>query len=380
MYPLFRNALFRLDAEQAHRLGMSAARVAQALAPSVLKRAFGYEHEALRQSIWRLDFPNPVGLAAGFDKNAEGVPFWTSIGFGFAEVGSVSARAAAGNPRPRAFRLPADEALVNRMGLNNEGAARVAERLAQTRPKRPLGINLAKTHDPSLLGAAALDDFRQSFRRLAPLAGYVALNVSCPNTTEGKTFEDPEALDALLGALFEEHAALGLDVPVLVKLSPPAGGPGAGLDVQTEEAVAVALEHGVAGFIATNTAPDRCGLRTSGRELERIGRGGMSGRPLEARSTQLVRRLYEQTEGAVPIIGVGGVCSAETAYAKIRAGASLVQLYTGLVYEGPGLVKRIKQGLVRLLREDGFPSIRSAIGADVRATNAAGIAFRPLKI
>ena len=375
MYPLLRPLLFRLDAEQAHRAGMNAARVAQAATPSAVERLFGFEDERLRQSIWGLDFPNPVGLAAGFDKDAELVPFWTSIGFGFAEVGSVSAQAAAGNPRPRAFRLPSDEALVNRMGLNNGGAARVAERLARTSVRRPLGINLAKTHSPAILGEAAVDDFRQSFRRLARLAHYVALNVSCPNTTEGKTFEDPDALDALLRAIFEERSALGLDVPVLVKLSSPAGETDVGDGM--EDVVAVALAHGVSGFIATNTASDRAGLRTSEADVRRIGRGGLSGRPLEARATALVRWLYGRTSGEVPVVGVGGVRSAEAAYAKVRAGASLVQLYTGLVYEGPGLVKRIKRGLVRLLQEDGFASISEAVGADVRGEAARHVAFRP---
>ena len=381
MYSLLRPLLFRLEAEQAHRLGMRAARLAQATAPSLVAQAFAYEAGALQQSLWGLDFPNPVGLAAGFDKNAELIPFWTALGFGFAEVGSVSAQAAAGNPRPRAFRLPSDQALINRMGLNNDGALRIAARLAARPNGRPLGVNLAKTHDPAILGEAALDDFRRSFHLLAPHADYIALNISCPNTTEGKTFEDPAALDALLRVIFEERAALALDVPVLVKLSPPAPdhadqGPDVQIGSEMEEVVAVSRAHGVAGFIATNTASDRSGLRTSGRALERMGRGGMSGRPLAARSTALVRWLYRHTEGTVPIIGVGGVASAEAAYAKIRAGASLVQLYTGLVYEGPSLARRIKRGLTRLLLEDGFASIEQAIGADVRAPDAARVALR----
>ncbi|MGI9174933.1 MAG: quinone-dependent dihydroorotate dehydrogenase [Rhodothermales bacterium] len=381
MYALLRPFLFRLEAEQAHRLGMRAARLAQATAPSLVARTFEYEADVLRQSLWGLDVPNPVGLAAGFDKNAELVPFWAALGFGFAEVGSVSAKAAAGNPRPRAFRLPADQALVNRMGLNNDGALSIAARLATRPTGRPLGVNLAKTHDPAILGDATLDDFRESFHLLAPHADYVALNISCPNTTEGKTFEDPASLDALLQTIFEERAALALDVPVLVKLSPPASDPaGRGQAAQVgsemEEVIAVSRAHGVAGFIATNTASDRRGLRTSGQALEQMGRGGLSGRPLAERSTALVRWLYEHTEGAVPIIGVGGVASAEAAYAKIRAGASLVQLYTGLVYEGPGLVRQIKRGLARLLLEDGFASVREAVGADVRAPDAARVALR----
>ena len=381
MYALLRPLLFRLDAERAHHLGMQAARLAQAVTPSLVARAFAYEADALRQSLWGLDFPNPIGLAAGFDKNAELVPFWTALGFGFAEVGSVSAQAAAGNPRPRAFRLPADQALVNRMGLNNDGALRVAARLATRPAGRPLGVNLAKTHDPAILGDAALDDFRESFHLLAPHADYVALNISCPNTTEGKTFESPDALDALLQTIFDERTSLALDVPILVKLSPPAldlagQGPDVRIDKEMEEVVAISRAHGVAGFIATNTASDRAGLRTSGQALEQIGRGGLSGRPLAARATALVRWLYRHTDGAVPIIGVGGVASAEAAYEKIRAGASLVQLYTGLVYEGPGVVRQIKQGLVRLLQADGFATIGEAIGADVRAPEVGRVALR----
>ena len=315
------------------------------------------------------------------------MPFWADLGLGFAEVGSVSARPSAGNPRPRAFRLPADRALVNRMGLNNDGAAAVAGRLAATArpPGFVLGVNVAKTHDPAILGEAGVEDFRQSVRLLAPHADYLALNVSCPNTAEGKTFETPEALDALLGTVFGErgmrNAASGMREgppesetahpsiphppplpPVLVKLSPPAAG---GVDAgAVDELVQICLGHGVAGFVATNTASDRAGLATEAGRLEAVGRGGLSGRPLAARATALVRHLYATTGGAVPIVGVGGVDSAEAAYARVRAGATLVQVYTGLVYEGPGLVGRIHRGLVRLLDRDGLGTLAEAVGAD----------------
>src|SRR5690606_34644848 len=291
------------------------------------------------------------------------VPFWAALGFGFAEVGSVTAQPSEGNPRPRAFRLPADRALVNRMGLGNEGAEAVAARLA--RLERPndfaLGVNVAKTHSPAILGDAAVEDFRTSVRLLLPHADYLALNVSCPNTAEGKTFETPDALDALLAAVMAEHAAQASTVPVLVKLSPPISETDFGC---TDELVAVARGHGVEGFIAANTAPDRAGLVTEAGRVAAVGRGGLSGRPLAARSTALVRHLYRLTDGAVPILGVGGVDSPEAAYAKVRAGASLVELYTGLVYEGPGLVKRIREGLLRLLDRDGLARLGEAVGAD----------------
>ena len=364
LYPAVRPLLFRLDAERAHHAAMRAARWAQAAGRPVVRSVFGFEDERLAQQCWGLPFRNPLGLAAGFDKNAELAPFWEALGFGFVEVGSVSAQPAPGNPKPRAFRLPADEALVNRMGLNNDGAEAVAERLRRVVPRlrTPLGINIVKTHDPAILGEAAVEDFRRSFRRLAPLAGYVALNISCPNTTEGKTFERPEALDPLLTAVFDERAALGRAVPVLVKLSPPAH---TGIDTGAVDAlVDVARAHGVDGLIAVNTASDRSGLRTADSVVERIGRGGLSGVPLAARAEALVRYLYRATDGALPIVGVGGIDSAEAAYARIRSGASLLQLYTGLVYHGPGLVKRIKQGLVECLARDGFDRLADAVGVD----------------
>lgn len=366
MYATLRPLLFRLDAERAHHLATGAARMAQTLAPWLVERMFAFAHPALGQTLWGLSFANPVGLAAGFDKNARLIRFWQRMGFGFAEVGSVSARKSSGNPRPRAFRLPEDAALINRMGLNNQGAPKVARRLRRTRPAGfPVGVNLAKTHDPAILGEAALEDFRTSFRLLAPHADYVALNISCPNTTEGKTFEDPNALDDLLRVIFDERTALGLNVPILVKLSPPLSDRFI-LDSLIDELVGVAMAHGVHGFIATNTAPDREGLVTPPDRVASIGPGGLSGAPLERRATRMIRYLYERTEGRLPLIGVGGIRSPETAYARIRAGASLIQLYTGLVYEGPGLVRRIKEGLVRLLERDGYAHIREAVGADLR--------------
>ena len=364
MYDLLRPLLFRMDAERAHHAGMWSARLVQALSPALLDRWFAYEDAALHQTLWGMNFHNPVGLAAGFDKNARLVQFWEHLGFGFTEVGSVSAQPAGGNPKPRAFRLPKDEAVINRMGLNNQGAARIARRLQQTTHRRPLGINLVKTHDSSIMGEAGLADFRTSFRQLAPLADYVTLNISCPNTQAGKTFEAPDALDALLRTIFAERREQGLDVPILLKLAPPHS-PRVAYDSQIEGVVDVGSAHGVHGYIATNTAPDRPeGLRTDAERLAAIGRGGLSGKPLAERATHLVRYLYRLTDGAVPIIGVGGVASAEDAYAKIRAGASLVQLYTGLVYEGPGLIKRIKQGLVERLTADGLGIIQEAVGAD----------------
>jgi len=365
MYNFLRPLLFQLDAERAHAISLRTAELVQNVAPSLVEPQYGYEDERLKQRLWGTTFPNPVGLAAGVDKNGRLIPFWEAVGFGFVEVGSVSAMAASGNPKPRAFRLPKDRAIINRMGLNNEGAATLAERLKenQSERSRPLGINLVKTNDPGVMGNAALEDFRESFRLLAPYASYVVLNVSCPNTHEGQTFEDPYALDDLLTMIFSEQKAPGLEVPVLIKLSPPIS-ERVMFDTRIEDIIAVAQAHGVHGFIASNTASDREGLQTPSEELDAIGDGGLSGPPLSNRATCLVRYLYRATDGEIPIIGVGGVHDAASAYAKIRAGASLVQLYTALVYEGPSLIKRIKEGLVRRLRDDGHVSIADAVGTD----------------
>ncbi|MDZ4700812.1 MAG: quinone-dependent dihydroorotate dehydrogenase [Rhodothermales bacterium] len=365
MYAIFRPLLFRLDPEVAHLLASGTARIAQTVAPSLIAPLFGFEHPMLQQSLWGKPFANPVGLAAGFDKNARLVRFWARAGFGYCEVGSVSARACAGNPKPRAFRLPMDRALINRMGLNNDGAEEISRRLKKLPLESlpPLGINLVKTHDPEIMGNGAIVDFRHSFRLLAGLADYVVLNISCPNTLEGKTFEDPESLHTLLTAIMADREEMRLRVPILIKLSPTFSRHVV-YDSAIEETIAVALELGVEGLIANNTASDRDELRTPAQEVARIGRGGLSGAPLTARTTRLVQYLHLKTGGKIPIIAVGGIDSAETAYANIRAGASLVQLYTGLVYRGPGVVKRINRGLVRLLKQDGFAHLRDAIGVD----------------
>jgi dihydroorotate dehydrogenase len=364
-YEQVRKQLFRLDAEHAHGLAATAARFGQRLAPGLIRDTFGFEDRRLEEWLWNAWYRNPIGLAAGFDKNARLVRFCDQLGFGFVEIGSVSARSSSGNPRPRLFRLPDDEAIINRMGLNNDGARRVAARIRRARDsvRMPIGINIAKTHDPSIEGEAAVADFVETFGRMASLADYVTLNVSCPNTAEGKTFEEPEAFDALLGAIMTARTEMNSPVPVLVKLSPPAT-PRVVFDNVIEDMISIGMAHGVHGFVAANTASDREGLVTPSETLARIGRGGLSGRPIEERATRLVAYLYARTGGQVPIIGVGGVHDGASAYRKIRAGASLVQIYTSFVYNGPGVVRQIKEELLELLDQDGFESVREAIGVD----------------
>lgn len=360
-----REWLFRLDPEAAHHIAALAARAGQRVGERLLRDRFEFEDRRLEQWLWNAWFRNPIGLAAGFDKNARLIRFCEQIGFGFVEVGSVSALPSSGNPKPRLFRLPDDRAIINRMGLNNDGARRIAARIRRTRDdvRVPIGVNLAKTHDPGIVGDQAVEDFIESFRRMAALAEYITLNVSCPNTVEGKTFEDPESLDALLRAVMAARAEMRSTVPVLVKLSPPATDRVV-FDNVIEEIISISMEHGVHGFIASNTASDRAGLTTDSSRIASIGRGGLSGPPIEHRATRLVAYLYARTAGRVPIIGVGGVRDAATAYAKIRAGASLVQIYTALIYRGPGLIRDMKRDLLDLLDADGIEHIRDAVGRD----------------
>lgn len=366
MYRRIRPLLFSLPPELAHDVGIGAARMSAPIR-GLLKGSLRYENTVLTQYLWGLQFANPIGLAAGLDKNAAAVPFWAALGFGFIEVGSISARPWKGNPRPRLFRLPADRALINRMGLNNLGALRIAARLERL-PKGglpPVGVNIVKTPDPRILGKDAVADFAETLRAVIGAASYVTINVSCPNTEEGKTFEDPVALDGLLGELVKIRNETRRHLPLLVKLSPPMSRTFV-FDSLIDDIVAVGMHHGIDGFVASNTTSSRTGLRSKPERVIEIGQGGLSGGPLEDPSTHLVRYLYRRAEGLVPIVGVGGVSSPETAFRKILAGASLLQVYTGLVYEGPGLIKRIKQGLAELLAQNGFQSIKSAVGAEDR--------------
>ncbi|NNE70091.1 MAG: quinone-dependent dihydroorotate dehydrogenase [Rhodothermales bacterium] len=364
MYERFRRFLFRLDPERAHNLGIVAARMGQRLLPGMLERRFAFESERLHTEVLGQSFASPVGIAAGFDKNARLIPFWGILGCGFAEVGSITAKRSKGNRRPRAFRLEEAQAIINRMGLNNQGAARIGRRLAKGSPHPlPVAISLAKTHDPSIEGAAAIEDFATSFSACAPFASMVVLNLSCPNTAEGRTFEDPNALDELLTRIVPLNQALDNPLPILIKLSPPVSDRFV-LDSEVDELLDVSRAHNVAGVVASNTESGRDLLDVPQSKLDAIGPGGLSGAPLRSRSTALVRYLYEKTEGTMTIVGVGGVSSGAHAYEKIRAGASLVQLYTGMVYEGPAVFQRIKQDLAGLLERDGFATVAEAVGAD----------------
>jgi len=345
--------LRRLDPETAHRLTLWA--LEHGLAP----RRPADDDPILASTLWGLAFHNPLGLAAGFDKDARAMAALLGIGLGFVEVGSVTPRPQPGNPRPRIFRLPEDGAVINRLGFNNAGleAARArlqAFRQAGTtarRPRGPVGVNLGKNKDT----ADAASDYVLGAAALGPLADYLVVNVSSPNTPGLRALQGRAELEALLGRVM---AALPRPAPpLLVKIAP---------DLTAEDKAdiaAVSLALGVSGLIATNTTIARpAELRGAARGEA----GGLSGRPLFAPSTAVLGDLYRLTEGRIPLIGVGGVASGADAYRKIRAGASLVQLYTGLIYGGPALVQSIKAELARLLRQDGFDSVAAAVGADHR--------------
>lgn len=360
MYRLFaRPLLFRLDPERAHRLVLAILEWvgSQGELREALGKLFGYQDPRLEQKLFGLRFRNPVGLAAGFDKDARAARGLATLGFGFLELGSVSARPSSGNPRPRIFRLEEDKAIINRMGIPSQGADRVAERLIKLGAQSlPLGINLHFTTQVQLSREETIQDYRESFRRLYPCAGYFAVNLSCPNLPQLE-FDPagPEFLEKILQGLTEERAKLGEGPkPILVKLSPDLGEKGLARLLGAVQAYAD-------GVIAVNTTASRVDLRTENRDLI-PEEGGLSGQPLRARATEIVAQVYRQTEGKLPIIGVGGIFTAEDAWERIRAGASLVQIYTGLIYEGPGMVKRINWGLVRLLEEHGHQNIAEATG------------------
>lgn len=354
-YPLLRRLAFTLDPETAHRLSIAALELLQA---GQAKPAPALTHPLLTQDLWGIRFPNPVGLAAGYDKNAELPLVWSRLGFGFAELGTLTAHAQPGNPRPRIFRLPRHGALINRLGFNNAGAdaaaARLAPLLSTPRPV-PLGFNLGKSRTTPI--EAAADDYYRSCAAVFPFADYLVVNVSSPNTPELRTLQEPDRLARLLEAILTRihglaRAANTAPTPLLVKIAPDL------TDRQIVEIVRLARGVGVAGLIATNTTVERPGLGPASHEA-----GGLSGRPLAARATEVVRLAYRVSEGTLPIIGVGGIFSAEDAYERIRAGASLIQIYTGMVYEGPFLARRIVRGLIRLLEKEEVSHLTREIGS-----------------
>jgi dihydroorotate dehydrogenase len=352
-----RPALFSLDAERAHDLTMAALR-----RPAVIQALRFFAHASpdarLRQQVLGLTFDHPVGLAAGLDKQGHAIPAWAALGFAFVEIGTVTPRPQSGNPRPRLFRLRDDSAIINRFGFNSIGADGVARNLrVGIPPELRVGINVGKNKETP--NEMAADDCIRAVEVLHPFADYFVVNVSSPNTAGLRDLQESRALRALIEQVTTRVRALTVSrpVPVLVKVSPDS----AATDLL--QSVDAALEGGAAGVIATNTTVMRSGLTTSVANAREAG--GLSGAPLKAAANTICKMLFGHVGRRVPIIGVGGVFTAADAYERIRAGASLVQLYTALIYEGPGVVRRIVAGLEERLARDGFGNLQEAIGTDV---------------
>ncbi|MCW3054979.1 MAG: dihydroorotate oxidase [Chthonomonadales bacterium] len=349
--------LFQMDPEAAHERAIEMLSTANSVPFSASRRAF--THTKLATTVAGITFPNPIGLAAGCDKNGKAVAIWPRFGFGAVEVGTVTAQPQPGNPRPRVFRVPEYGAIVNRLGFNSEGSEAVARRLAQLRRVRPLpvpmGINIGKTK--LVTGDdAILDDYRDGFRRLSKLADFIVVNVSSPNTPGLRQWQEREKLSVLLGMLMEEGKSLAAkrntaEAPIFVKISPDMA------DNDMDDVVDVALELGLAGIIATNTT-----IRREGSVSDVEQTGGLSGKPLKERANEVIRFLYRRSEGKLPLIGVGGIFTAEDAYERIRSGASLLQLYTSMIYEGPYLPRTLNEGLLRLMERDGVGHLSELVG------------------
>ncbi|MFZ4125081.1 MAG: quinone-dependent dihydroorotate dehydrogenase [Rickettsiales bacterium] len=348
LYSLIRPLVFSLPPEQAHRAAIKSLMLG-AIPTCAFKDA------RLNTELAGLNLPNPVGLAAGFDKNAEVYNAALKAGFGYAEIGTVTPKAQAGNPTPRIFRLIEQEAIINRLGFNNEGMEAAAWNLRHRKQGGVVGGNIGKNKDTE----DAASDYAAAMRTLYALVDYITVNISSPNTPGLRNLQGAEALQPLVRAVHDVRADLvkaGLPrKPIFVKIAPDND------DAALKDIADVALTLKIDGLIVSNTTISRDGVEMSPHESEQ---GGLSGKPLFQKSTQVLKHMYQLTEGRVPLIGVGGISSAHDAYAKIRAGASAVQLYTALIYKGFGLVNDINRGLVKLLERDGFTSIKDVIGKD----------------
>ena len=344
---LLKRYLFARDAERAHRMTLRMLAALPAFSPPRDRPELGIK-------LWGIDFPNPIGLAAGMDKDAVAIGGWVTLGFGFAELGTITPRAQPGNDPPRVWRVPERRALINRLGFPSEGMEAVAPRIERIRKAGisiPLALNFGPNSDTPPERIAA--DYTALIERLGRLADFIVINVSSPNTPGLRNWQSPRKMSELFAAIREHAGASPRPTPVLVKISP---------DLERNELFRIcetALALGVDGIVACNTTVVREAVGVSSPHP-----GGLSGRPILIRTRELIRDIYTHTRGQIPIIGVGGISSAEDAWLDIRAGASLVELYTALIYEGPGLIVRIKSGLADLLRRGGFRSISEAVGID----------------
>lgn len=341
MYKLFiRPFLFLLAPEKAHNLTFKMLRWTLMIPgmKGLFRSMLAYEHPSLEREVFGLRFKNPVGLAAGLDKDAKLVDELACLGFGFVEIGTVTPMGQPGNPLPRLFRLPQDNGLINRMGFNNEGAEKAAQRLKQRKSNIIIGGNIGKNKITPNEEADA--DYEKAFEMLYDVVDYFVINVSSPNTPNLRELQEKEPLKKLLLNLQRLNGQKPHKKPMLLKIAPDL------TNQQLDDVIEIVQEAGVDGIIATNTTIDRSGLHTAPSAIEAIGAGGLSGKPLTNRSTSIIRYIHQHSKGAFPIIGVGGIHSPKDALEKLEAGASLVQLYTGFIYEGPGIIKKINKAIV----------------------------------
>jgi dihydroorotate dehydrogenase len=353
IYDAVRRALFMAPPERIHTLVFAALRGATATAATrgPLRRALAPKDPILASTVFGVRFPGPLGLAAGFDKDGLGLSAWGALGFGYAEVGTVTAQPQPGNPEPRLFRLREDRALLNRMGFNNSGAGQLALRLARHTPDVPIGVNIGKSKITAPEHAA--EEYAASARLLGPLAAYLVVNVSSPNTPGLRDLQAVESLRPILSAVLAETTA-----PVLVKIAPDLS------DDDVDAVADLAVELGLAGIVATNTTVSRAGLRTP--NIADLGPGGVSGPPVARRALEVLRRLHARAGDRLVLIGVGGIETADDAWERITAGASLLQGYTGFVYGGGLWAKHIHDGIAARLHAGGFPSLTAAVGSAAR--------------
>jgi dihydroorotate dehydrogenase len=340
MYSFLRNFLFLSDPEKIHYWTMRRLQFAYSI-PALRKAVrsmFSFSHRSLEKELWGIKFPNPVGLAAGFDKDGKYTDALATLGFGFIEMGTVTPRPQPGNPKPRLFRLPQDQAVINRMGFNNEGAELAAARLKRRKEKIIIGGNIGKNKDTA--NEDAINDYEACFQHLHPVVDYFVVNVSSPNTPGLRALQDKEPLMRILNRLQELNKATGNKKPMLLKIAPDL------TNEQLDDIIAIVKETRIDGLVATNTTISRSGLQTDAKEVETMGAGGLSGKPLRERATEVIKYIHTHSGGSIPIIAVGGIFTAADAKEKLDAGASLVQVYTGFIYEGPAIVKKICKGLV----------------------------------
>ena len=337
---LLKPLLFLKKPEAAHHLTFDLTKLTFNLpvVQSALKANFRLDDPLLEREVFGLKFKNPVGLAAGFDKDAKLIDEMAMLGFGFIEIGTLTPKPQEGNPQPRLFRLPQDEALINRMGFNNGGVLEAVERLKKRKSDVIVGGNIGKNKVTP--NENAVDDYLYCLEALHPYVDYFVVNVSSPNTPNLRDLQEKEPLKALLSAVKSANDKKEKPKPILLKIAPDL------TDGQLDDIIEIVLETEIDGVIATNTTSDRSALKTDKNQVEAIGAGGVSGKVLKNRSTEVIRYLNQKSIGAFPIIGVGGIYSAEDAIEKLQAGASLVQVYSGMIYEGPSLIKRIKKGLL----------------------------------